>query len=81
MVEGLLACQKSGIVAAPLNTWAKPKELAATVEQALRDQSVVLPLWRPLVVLAGRNVEGLAANAWSLGPFWGAERWKLATKG
>src|SRR5437762_100737 len=34
MVEALFACQKSGIVAAPLNTWAKPKELAATLQQA-----------------------------------------------
>lgn len=34
IVEGLFAAQKAGIVAVPLNTWAKPKELAATLGQA-----------------------------------------------
>jgi len=34
LVECMLAAQKAGIVAAPLNTWAKPKELAATLDQA-----------------------------------------------
>ncbi len=34
IVEALFACQKGGIVSAPLNTWAKPKELAATLGQA-----------------------------------------------
>ena len=34
LMEAMLAAQKAGIVAAPLNTWAKPKELAATLEQA-----------------------------------------------
>ncbi|MFN2591159.1 MAG: AMP-binding protein [Actinomycetota bacterium] len=32
--EALIACQKVGIVAAPLNTWAKPAELAVTIEGA-----------------------------------------------
>ncbi len=31
MAELILGCQKSGIVACPLNTWAKPKELTATI--------------------------------------------------
>lgn len=34
MVELMLAAQKLGIVASPLNTWAKPKELAVLLEQA-----------------------------------------------
>jgi len=33
IVEVVLGAQKLGIVACPLNTWAKPKELAATIEQ------------------------------------------------
>ena len=34
IVEVTLGAQKLGIVACPLNTWAKPKELATTLEQA-----------------------------------------------
>ena len=34
IVEVALGCQKVGIVACPLNTWAKPKELKATIENA-----------------------------------------------
>ena len=32
--EALIACQKVGIVAVPLNTWAKPSELKATLKGA-----------------------------------------------
>lgn len=34
MVEVIFAAQKLGVVACPLNTWAKPKELKATLAQA-----------------------------------------------
>jgi fatty-acyl-CoA synthase len=34
MVEVALGAQKLGIIACPLNTWAKPKELAAILEQS-----------------------------------------------
>ncbi|MEA2516863.1 MAG: hypothetical protein QOG16_701 [Actinomycetota bacterium] len=34
IVEVALGAQKLGIIACPLNTWAKPKELAATLAQA-----------------------------------------------
>jgi fatty-acyl-CoA synthase len=34
IVEVALGAQKLGIIACPLNTWAKPKELAATLEQS-----------------------------------------------
>jgi acyl-CoA synthetase (AMP-forming)/AMP-acid ligase II len=34
IVEVALGCQKLGIVSCPLNTWAKPKELKATLENA-----------------------------------------------
>ena len=50
----------------------------AALEARLRAEAVLLPLWRPAAVLAGRNVEGLSANSWSVGPFWGAERWRPA---
>ncbi|MGH9041678.1 MAG: ABC transporter substrate-binding protein [Acidimicrobiia bacterium] len=50
-------------------------EAAPALEVSLRDDAVLLPLWRPLAVLAGRGVDGLAANSWSLGPFWEAENW------
>lgn len=45
------------------------------LERRLKDDAVLLPLWRPSAMLAGRHVKGLAANSWSLGPFWGAENW------
>jgi acyl-CoA synthetase (AMP-forming)/AMP-acid ligase II len=40
MVEVALGAQKLGIIACPLNTWAKPKELRATLEQS--DPSVIV---------------------------------------
>lgn len=49
---------------------------AGALEAAVRARSVVLPLWRPAAVLAGRDTSGLEANAWSVGPFWRVERWK-----
>jgi hypothetical protein len=45
------------------------------LESRVKADGLMLPLWRPRAVLAGRNVTGLAANSWSLGPFWGAESW------
>ncbi len=34
MIETIIAAQKVGMVVTPLNTWAKPKELAHTLDQA-----------------------------------------------
>ena len=51
---------------------------AAALEARVKADGLVLPLWRPRAVLAGRNVTGLAANSWSIGPFWGAESWAIA---
>lgn len=51
---------------------------AVALEARLRSEAALLPLWRPSAVLAGRHVKGLAANSWSLGPFWGAENWTVA---
>jgi peptide/nickel transport system substrate-binding protein len=48
------------------------------LEARLRAEGVVLPLWRPRAVLAGRGIGGLAPNSWSLGPFWSAESWSPA---
>jgi ABC-type transport system substrate-binding protein len=50
---------------------------APAVEAKAKADGLLLPLWRPRAVLAGRNVTGLAANSWSTGPFWGAESWTL----
>ena len=46
----------------------------AALEARVRADGLVLPLWRPRAVLAGR-VTGLAANSWAIGPFWSAESW------
>ena len=48
---------------------------APALEARVKADGLMLPLWRPRAVLAGRNVAGLAANSWSIGPFWGAESW------
>jgi MarR-like DNA-binding transcriptional regulator SgrR of sgrS sRNA len=48
---------------------------ALALEARLRSEAALLPLWRPSAVLAGRHIKGLAANSWSVGPFWGAEDW------
>lgn len=50
----------------------------AALEARLRAEAVLLPLWRPSAVLAARGVEGVVANSWSTGPFWGAEDWTPA---
>jgi hypothetical protein len=47
----------------------------SALETRVRAEGLMLPLWRPRAVLAGRGVGGLAANSWSLGPFWSAESW------
>ena len=48
---------------------------APALEARVKADGLMLPLWRPRAVLAGRNVAGLAANSWSIGPFWSAESW------
>jgi len=45
------------------------------LETRVKAEGLLLPLWRPRAVLAGRGVGGLVANSWSLGPFWAAESW------
>ena len=48
---------------------------APALEARVKAEGLMLPLWRPRAVLAGRNVTGLAAHSWAIGPFWGAESW------
>ena len=48
---------------------------AAALEARVKADGLMLPLWRPRAVLAGRGVTGLVANSWSPGPFWSAETW------
>jgi ABC-type transport system substrate-binding protein len=45
------------------------------LEAKVKADGLLLPLWRPRAVLAGRGVTGLQANSWSIGPFWSAESW------
>jgi ABC-type transport system substrate-binding protein len=45
------------------------------LEAKVKADGLLLPLWRPRAVLAGRGVSGLTANSWSIGPFWNAESW------
>jgi ABC-type transport system substrate-binding protein len=47
----------------------------AALESRVRAEGLLLPLWRPRAVLAGRGVAGLVANSWAPGPFWKAESW------
>jgi hypothetical protein len=47
------------------------------LEARVKAEGLLLPLWRPRAVLAGRGVAGLVANSWALGPFWMAESWAL----
>ena len=47
----------------------------AALESRVKADAVLLPLWRPRAVLAGRGVTGLVANSWAHGPFWSAESW------
>ena len=51
---------------------------APALEARVKSDGLVLPLWRPRAVLAGRAVTGLVANSWSIGPFWSAESWSPA---
>ncbi|MCA1842025.1 MAG: ABC transporter substrate-binding protein [Actinobacteria bacterium] len=51
---------------------------APALEARVKADGLMLPLWRPRAVLAGRNITGLAANSWSIGPFWAAEAWAPA---
>jgi ABC-type transport system substrate-binding protein len=53
---------------------------APALEAKVKADGLMLPLWRPRAVLAGRGVTGLAANSWSSGPFWAAETWAPATR-
>lgn len=52
---------------------------AAALEAQLREQGVLLPLWRPRAVLAARGVTGAEANSWSIGPFWKIEAWAFTS--
>jgi hypothetical protein len=45
------------------------------LEARIQAEALLLPLWRPRAVLAGRDVGDLVANSWELGPFWAAESW------
>ena len=45
------------------------------LEAKVKADGLLLPLWRPRAVLAGREVGRLTANSWSPGPFWAAESW------
>ena len=56
---------------------AADRDPAATsaLEAKVKADGLMLPLWRPRAVLAGRGISGLVANSWSLGPFWSAESW------
>ena len=53
---------------------ADPAAVAA-LEARVKAEALMLPLWRPRAVLAGRRVGGLLANSWAAGPFWSAESW------
>ncbi|MEW6474730.1 MAG: ABC transporter substrate-binding protein [Actinomycetota bacterium] len=54
---------------------------APALEAKVKAEGLMLPLWRPRAVLAGRGVTGLVANSWSIGPFWSAESWALSRAG
>jgi hypothetical protein len=54
---------------------------APALEARIKADGLMLPLWRPRAVLAGRKITGLVANSWALGPFWHAESWALAEAG
>ena len=51
---------------------------APALEGKVKADGLMLPLWRPRAVLAGRGVTGLVGNSWSIGPFWSAESWARA---
>ena len=51
---------------------------APALEGKVKSDGLMLPLWRPRAVLAGRGISGLVANSWALGPFWNAESWAVA---
>lgn len=55
-------------------------DAAARLEQRLREDAVVLPLWRPGALVASRAVSGIEANAWAPGPFWHVEQWQTSTE-
>src|SRR5205823_4724883 len=51
---------------------------ATKLENMLRAQSLVLPLWRPTTVVAWRTdagLHGLKPNGWSLSAAWNAADW------
>ena len=54
---------------------------APALEAKIKAEGLMLPLWRPRAVLAGRGITGLVANSWALGPFWAAESWAVAAAG
>jgi hypothetical protein len=49
------------------------------LEAKLRDEHVVLPLWRPKTVVAWRTgIDGVRANGWALNGAWNAWEWYRA---
>jgi hypothetical protein len=67
----------NGLTALAAAADADPAAVPA-LEARVRSDGLLLPLWRPRAVLAGRGVTGLVANSWSIGPFWSAESWSPA---
>jgi hypothetical protein len=52
------------------------KGAVGRLEAKLRDEAVVLPLWRPVTVVAARRgVGGVRANGYGLSPAWNAWEW------
>jgi hypothetical protein len=48
------------------------------LEQRLRDDVLLLPLWRPRAVVGARpRVSGVRANGYGLSPAWNAWEWYL----
>ena len=53
----------------------------AALETRVKAEGLMLPLWRPRAVLAGKGVGNLVADSWAIGPFWMAERWTPTSPG
>lgn len=64
--DGLAAAADAGDAAA-----------ATTLQLRLRDEAIVMPLWRPAVVVAWRTaaVRGVRVNGYAHSPAWNAQEW------
>lgn len=53
------------------------RDAARELQRVLRDEALVIPLWRPASVAAFRSdvVDGVEANGYANGVAWNAERW------